>query len=434
MGRPSGRHAAGAANAVVALMLLGAGCAHAETAREESVKVTGSLIYRARIALPDRALAIAALREAVVGEDGALIAEQRIDLGGRQAPIPFELASQRDGIDPGKDYAVRGAIFVAGLPRFVSAPAPVSLDGDAALGKLELLPFQPEPFPTDFECGDRRVRVSFLGDAMQLNVGGELFRMRSVVAASGAKYPADDDPTTILWSRAGAAFVQVRGQALAACANAAGASAEPAAAATPLRARGNEPGWNLTIGAAEIELVTDYGATRSTFPKPAPETVGDARRYVVADADLTITLVDRPCADTMSGMFYPLTVSVERPEGVLSGCGGEPASLLLGPEWAVESIDGNAILDDSGVTIAFDEGGRVAGLASCNRYMATYELTGEGLSIAGGASTMMACEPPLMDQESRFFEALAAVMRFEIAPDGALVLLADDGPKLIARR
>ena len=39
-----------------------------------------------------------------------------------------------------------------------------------------------------------------------------------------------------------------------------------------------------------------------------------------------------------------------------------------------------------------------------------------------------------MAQERRFFDALAAVRRFEIAPDGALVLLADDGPKLIARR
>lgn len=66
--------------------------------------------------------------------------------------------------------------------------------------------------------------------------------------------------------------------------------------------------------------------------------------------------------------------------------------------------------------------------------MAIYELTGEGVSIVGGASTMMACEPSLLEQEHRFLDALAAVRRFEVAPDGALVLLADDGPKLIGRR
>jgi uncharacterized membrane protein len=117
-------------------------------------------------------------------------------------------------------------------------------------------------------------------------------------------------------------------------------STEPAAPQQQLTGRGNEPGWSLTIGADEIELVTEYGATRSTFPKPAPETSGDLTRYVVADANLTVTLLERPCTDTMSGMFFPLTVTVERPEGVLSGCGGEPVSLLLGPEWVVESIDG----------------------------------------------------------------------------------------------
>jgi heat shock protein HslJ len=212
------------------------------------------------------------------------------------------------------------------------------------------------------------------------------------------------------------------------------ASTAAAAAETPLIARGNEPGWNVTIGDAEIALVTDYGATRSTFPKPAPKASGDATRYVVADADLTITLLERPCADTMSGMFYPLTATVERPEGTLSGCGGEPASLLLGPEWVVESIDGDALIGNSRPTIAFHDEGQVAGSASCNRYLASYELTGEGLSIAGGASTMMACEPLLMEQERRFLDALAAVSRFEVAPDGALVLLADHRPKLIARR
>lgn len=209
---------------------------------------------------------------------------------------------------------------------------------------------------------------------------------------------------------------------------------EPALAKEPLTARGNEPGWSLTIGAVEIELVADYGATRSTYPKPAAKSTGKATRYVVADADLTITLLERPCADTMSGMFYPLTVTVERPEGVLSGCGGEPASLLLGPEWIVESIDGDAVTGDSRPTITFDEQGQVAGLASCNRYFASYELTGKGLSIAGGASTMMACGPAVMKQERRFLDALDAISRFEIAPDRALVLLADDGPKLVARR
>src|SRR5690606_23139461 len=170
----------------------------------------------------------------------------------------------------------------------------------------------------------------------------------------------------------------------------AGPNPAPTASA-PLIGRGNEPGWRVAIGAAEIELITDYGAGRATFPAPAPERSGDVTRYVVADADLTITFVARPCVDTMSGMSYPFTVTIERSEGVLAGCGGEPAALLHGPVWAVERIGDEPVLGDAPVTIEFGEDGRIAGLASCNRYLATYELTGEGLSIAGGAATMMAC-------------------------------------------
>jgi heat shock protein HslJ len=213
----------------------------------------------------------------------------------------------------------------------------------------------------------------------------------------------------------------------------AGQSQEPAAQ-PPLVGRGNEPGWSVTIGPAEIELVTDYGAKRTVFPKPPPEVSGHRTRYAIPERDVVITLVGRPCADTMSGMFYPSTVTVETAEGVLSGCGGEPASLLRGPEWLVDSIDGAGVIGGSRVTIAFGEDGRVVGSGSCNRYNAAYDLTGEGLSIGQAAATMMACAPALMEQERRFFDALAAVRRFEIAPDGALVLLADDGPKLRARR
>ena len=242
----------------------------------------------------------------------------------------------------------------------------------------------------EFECANRTVRARFVGDAMQLDAGGEIFRMRSVVAASGAKYQAEDDPSTIFWNKGREAFIQIRGQALGTCAIAA-ASIEPAPSQTLLRARGNEPGWNLTIGDAEIALVTDYGAKRSTFPKPAPEASGDATHYVVAAANLTITLLERPCADTMSGMFYPLTVTVERPEGVLSGCGGEPASLLLGPERVVESIDGARLIGDSRATIAFQDGGRVAGLASCNRYRRRIDDDGLRAFVDGAGAALPRC-------------------------------------------
>jgi heat shock protein HslJ len=47
---------------------------------------------------------------------------------------------------------------------------------------------------------------------------------------------------------------------------------------------------------------------------------------------------------------------------------------------------------------------------------------------------MMACAPPLMDQEERFLALLAEVRGFEIGADGALTLRTGDGRAILARR
>jgi heat shock protein HslJ len=47
---------------------------------------------------------------------------------------------------------------------------------------------------------------------------------------------------------------------------------------------------------------------------------------------------------------------------------------------------------------------------------------------------MMACEQPVMDQESTFLGLLSAVNGFAIADDGALLLKAADGRTIRARR
>ncbi len=60
--------------------------------------------------------------------------------------------------------------------------------------------------------------------------------------------------------------------------------------------------------------------------------------------------------------------------------------------------------------------------------------TGEGLSFSRLAGTMMACPPLLMGDEKAFHELITQVRRFDIAADGALLLIAADGRKLTARR
>jgi heat shock protein HslJ len=204
----------------------------------------------------------------------------------------------------------------------------------------------------------------------------------------------------------------------------------------PLRATGNEPGWRLELGDAEVIFVAHDGDTRIVAPTPAVEKTEGSRKYVTKGGgkDLTVRIMDRPCSDTMTGMPHPNTVSVLFEGKTLPGCGGDPAALLRSDEWVVEDITGVRLADQSRITLAFAADGRVSGKASCNRYGAEYSLTGEGLAIAKGFTTRMACDPPLMNQEAVFLEVLGKVQRFEMGPNGKLILHTGDRRTITARR
>ncbi len=212
--------------------------------------------------------------------------------------------------------------------------------------------------------------------------------------------------------------------------------ATTAAPDLPLRAGGNEPGWNLEIGEKSLRLTLDYGQRVVTIPAPRPDRSPGATRYAGSDGGkaLAVTVLDRTCADTMTGMPRPATVEVSFDGRALKGCGGDPVSLLRGGVWLVSHLGGQPIVAKSRLTLAFGANGRVTGTASCNTYSAGYLLTGEGVTITMPISTMRACEAPYMAQESIFLEVLRGVNRFERSPDGVLTLHAADGGTITARR
>jgi heat shock protein HslJ len=92
------------------------------------------------------------------------------------------------------------------------------------------------------------------------------------------------------------------------------------------------------------------------------------------------------------------------------------------------------MIDASNVTLVFGPAGRVFGSGGCNHYNGAAELTGEGLRFGPLAATMMACPEALMAQEGLFFQTLDRVDRFDISPDGALLLIAAGETVLTARR
>ena len=100
----------------------------------------------------------------------------------------------------------------------------------------------------------------------------------------------------------------------------------------------------------------------------------------------------------------------------------------------VEEIDNAGIIEGSQPTLNLDTAGRISGKASCNSYTGKYVLSGEGLRIGPIAATIMACEPQLMQQEQAFLARLETIRRFELAADGALLLLSEGQRSIRAKR
>jgi heat shock protein HslJ len=61
---------------------------------------------------------------------------------------------------------------------------------------------------------------------------------------------------------------------------------------------------------------------------------------------------------------------------------------------------------DVPVTAMFDEDGTLSGSAGCNSYTGSWETDENSIEIGPLASTAMACEPALMDQETRYLAVL----------------------------
>jgi len=390
----------------------------------------GKLTYYSRVALTPDSRAIVAVSDVSAPASAGSVAEIWIDLKGRQVPIAFEFAVPRTKLVAGKRYELRGAIFSEGRPRWVTDRVPISqASGNVDLGTLTMTPYRgPAAFATTLRCGDRHVTIDFVETGMRLTVGNERYQMRRVESASGAKYEALDDPTTSLWSKGDAARVAVRGRELPECG--------PLGAKRPYRARGNEPGWSLEMDDATITILTEYGKTRHTMRRPPMQPTSDGRRYTgkIDGREVTVTIAQSVCADDMSGLPYPDAVVVQIGGQELSGCGGDPASLLRGTEWVVEDVDGRGIIDNSRVTLNFGSDGSLHGRASCNTYRGNYTVTGEGLTFSKQAVTLMACAESLMDQERRFLQTLEGVQRFSISQTGALILSGAPGKSITARR
>jgi heat shock protein HslJ/uncharacterized lipoprotein YbaY/uncharacterized membrane protein len=367
--------------------------------------LTGEAFYRERIALAPEAVLVVEARTA----DGALAAEARVAAEGRQVPLPFAVEA------PQAALTLRAALMLGGRAVWASALVPVAEGGTGAVPPILLTRFEALAFATPYRCGDTVVTVGFDGPNARLRANGVTRTLAPEPAASGARFAGDGAE---FWSKGDRATVTLEGTTLPEC-----LPAIPPGL-FPLTARGNEPFWTLTLAEGRATF-NPMAGTASEDALPEPEVLPDALRFALPSG-LTVTLAEAIHRDTMTGMPYPVTVTLERDGETLTGGGGAPMDLLAGPEWRVGTLGGEALAEGVEVTFLVLPEGRVAGKSACNRYMGSLAISGEGLAFGPLAGTMMACPDPLMTVERRWLDTLAAVSRFDIAADGALILYTGD--------
>ncbi|MCK8484215.1 META domain-containing protein [Aliiroseovarius sp. S2029] len=107
---------------------------------------------------------------------------------------------------------------------------------------------------------------------------------------------------------------------------------------------------------------------------------------------------------------------------------------LVGQAWHVEDINGGGVIDNSDAHLLFMADGSLAGNATCNRLVGSYEETDGALSIGQTGATMMACPSALEEQERTLLAILEGVTGYRIDDTGTLILKTADGATITARR
>jgi heat shock protein HslJ len=113
---------------------------------------------------------------------------------------------------------------------------------------------------------------------------------------------------------------------------------------------------------------------------------------------------------------------------VTTACGSGSAADPTERTWRLTQLEGAPPVEGSLIDLTI-QGGVASGSAGCNNYTGSAEVNvDEGTMTRGPdiASTRMACEQAIMDQEQRYLTALTQVTTYEMANDTLTLLDAND--------
>jgi heat shock protein HslJ len=103
---------------------------------------------------------------------------------------------------------------------------------------------------------------------------------------------------------------------------------------------------------------------------------------------------------------------------------GPAAADLEGRTFVSTAVEGRELVEGSTVSLSFEEG-RVAAQAGCNTMSGSFTIDGDELQVEQLAQTQMACDQPLMDQDTWVAEFLDGDPTITL--DGDQLTLVEDG-------
>ncbi len=122
--------------------------------------------------------------------------------------------------------------------------------------------------------------------------------------------------------------------------------------------------------------------------------------------------------------FEPMSDTSSAPSG--------PSATLENTYWKVRDLGGQPARVGDNLPephfLLHPANGRASGSTGCNRFSASYQVTGDSLRFGGFISTLRTCtDPALNRQERAFLEALNGTRAWRLTGE-TLVLRGDTGP------
>lgn len=108
-----------------------------------------------------------------------------------------------------------------------------------------------------------------------------------------------------------------------------------------------------------------------------------------------------------------------------------PATSPVG-RWVAETIGDSPVSDGTRSTLEINNNGTAGGKGGCNSFRGSVTIDGSEIAFSGIASTMMACDRAVMDQERRFFAALRNARRFRLEGEPVKLVLLDGAGSAVA--